>query len=98
MKRAVLLNLIFVAVFIICLFLSIYIGFFFFIPIICFLPFTLRRKRTAPSPAESESFTQASIGKADSFKSTPKFRTCPKCGGEIKEPIAQYCYHCGEKL
>ncbi|MFX0040212.1 MAG: hypothetical protein ACFFCY_07820 [Promethearchaeota archaeon] len=25
-------------------------------------------------------------------------RYCQRCGGEIIEPIAVYCYHCGEKL
>ena len=25
-------------------------------------------------------------------------RKCSVCGGEIKEPIAKFCYHCGAKL
>ncbi|MFX1338591.1 MAG: hypothetical protein ACFFDK_08270 [Promethearchaeota archaeon] len=25
-------------------------------------------------------------------------RRCPVCNGEIKEPIAKFCYHCGAKL
>jgi uncharacterized OB-fold protein len=27
-----------------------------------------------------------------------KIRYCKRCGGKITEPIAVYCYHCGEKL
>jgi uncharacterized OB-fold protein len=27
-----------------------------------------------------------------------EIRYCKKCGGKITEPIAVYCYHCGEKL
>ena len=27
-----------------------------------------------------------------------KIRYCPVCNGEIKEPVAKFCYHCGSKL
>lgn len=91
MKRNfIILNIFFVIFLVICIILSFYIGFFFFIPIICFLPFALRGKSKA-----RENFKE--------FKAEPKgngikFRFCVVCGGEIKESIAKYCYHCGSKL
>ena len=27
-----------------------------------------------------------------------ELRYCPVCGGEIREPIAKFCYHCSSKL
>ncbi|MFX0141857.1 MAG: hypothetical protein ACFFDN_49935 [Candidatus Hodarchaeota archaeon] len=27
-----------------------------------------------------------------------EIKNCSVCGGEIKEPIAKFCYHCGSKL
>ena len=85
MKRNfIILNIFFVILFIISIILSFYIGFFFFIPIICFLPFALRGKSIARENLRV-------------FKPEP-FSSCRACGGEIKESIAKYCYHCGSKL
>ena len=85
MKRNfIILNIFFVILLVISIILSLYIGFFFFIPIICFLPFALRGKSKA-----RESLKE--------FK-PESFRRCRACGGEIKESIAKYCYHCGSEL
>lgn len=60
---------------------------FFFLPIICWIPFLFKRRSRdfAPQQTLYEPYVQA-------------LRTCPVCGGEIKESIAKFCYHCGAKL
>ena len=83
-RNFIILNIFFVILFIISIVLSFYIGFFFFIPIICFLPFALRGKSIARENLR--------VVKPEPFSS------CRACGGEIKESIAKYCYHCGSKL
>lgn len=91
MRRNIILNIIFLALFITCLFLSFMIDFFFFIPIICFLPFTFKTKRFSEN-------TFNGIKNEDSNYRKLKVRYCSSCGGKITEPIAIFCYHCGEKL
>ncbi|MFX0036994.1 MAG: hypothetical protein ACFE9I_15290 [Candidatus Hermodarchaeota archaeon] len=91
MRRNIILNLAFLALFIIFLILSIMIDFFFFIPIICFLPFTFRTKKFNKNnlhdlTTENSKFKNLGI------------RYCSHCGGKITEPIAKFCYHCGEHL
>lgn len=87
MKRSfIILNIVFIIIFIIFLLLSIFIGTyigFFFIPILCFLPFAFRKR---------SGFYKLKEG------SKPEIRYCPVCKGVIKEPIAKFCYHCGSKL
>ncbi len=94
MKRNFVLNLIFIALFILFLVLSIVIDFFFFIPIICFLPFSFRTIKKNSTYFEERSTQTSSY--TDSRNS--EIRYCPRCGGEITKSIAKYCYHCGEKL
>ena len=91
MKRRILLNLIFIALFAFFFILSFMIDFFFFIPIICFLPFSFKSSRFTRLDSERLETEQSS------YKDL-KIRYCPKCGGKIAEPIAEFCYHCGEKL
>lgn len=91
MRRNIILNLIFLALFIIFLLLSFMIDFFFFIPIICFLPFTFRKGKFTENnlhnlPIKNTNYKNLGI------------RYCPHCGGKITEPIAKFCYHCGEPL
>jgi len=91
MKRKILLNLIFIALFVVFLILSFMIDFFFFIPIICFLPFSFK----------SNKFTRSNLEISESKHVSNKdleFRSCPKCGGEITLNDIKFCYHCGAKL
>jgi hypothetical protein len=94
MKRNFALNIIFIAIFIVFLILSLIIDFFFFIPIICFLPFSFRTIK------KSKDYYEETTSQNSSSRNYKKLelRYCQKCGGEITESIAAYCYHCGEKL
>ncbi len=94
MKRNLLLNLSFIAIFIISIILSFIFDFFFFIPFICFLPFSFRTSYRNKFNFE-KSVTDNSSDQ--NFKHLEK-QHCPKCGGEITKSIAKFCYHCGEKL
>ena len=94
MKRNLILNLLFIALLITFLTLSFIIDFFFFIPIICILPFSFKSNkhnefRSEPKIQENYSY---------STHENLEVRYCPRCGGEISESIARFCYHCGEKL
>jgi len=91
MKRTILLNLIFLTLFVVFIILSFTTDFFFFIPIICFLPFSFKSKM----------FTRSNLDIIESTHDTNKdleFRSCPKCGGEIALNDIKFCYHCGVKL
>ena len=94
MKRNFLLNIIFITIFIISIILSFIFDFFFFIPIICLLPFSFRPKYRNKMNFE-KSTTENSTDQ--NFKRL-EIRYCPKCRGEITKSIAKFCYHCGEKL
>ncbi len=96
MKRnyIILINVFFVVLAAVCLIFSFYIGVFFFLPILCFLPFMFKGKGQPKSE-----FIDFKEQKRDLLKETGlELRYCPACGGEIKEPIAKFCYHCGSKL
>jgi len=91
-KRMILINIIFIILTVFFLVLSLILNFiflipFFFLPIICWLPFLFKGRRRDKAAHESfyEPYVQA-------------LRRCPICRGEIKEPIAKFCYHCGAKL
>ncbi len=94
MKQSIILNILLIALFIVFLVLSLLIEFFFFIPIICFLPFSFNTIRSKNKNYEERSF------QASAYKDTKNIEVtyCKKGGGEITEPKAQFCYHCGEKL
>ncbi|MFX0000552.1 MAG: hypothetical protein ACFE9Q_10100 [Candidatus Hodarchaeota archaeon] len=70
------------------------LNFFFFLPIICFLPFSFR------------SFNKSKVKNKEYIKEPSTYqnykylekRYCPSCGGEITKVIAKFCYRCGEKL
>ena len=99
MKRnyIILINVCFVILAIICLIFSFYLGFFFFLPIICFLPFIFKGRGQPKS--EFVDFKESPREKRDLLREVGLgLRYCPSCGGEIKEPIAKFCYHCGSKL
>jgi len=91
MKRKILLNLIFIALFVVFLILSFMIDFFFFIPIICFLPFSFKSKKFTKSNLEIIESKHVS-------NKNLKIRSCPKCGGDITLNGIMFCYHCGVKL
>ncbi len=91
MKRKILLNLIFIALFVVFLILSFMIDFFFFIPIICFLPFSFK----------SNKFTRSNLERIESKQVSNidlEIRSCPKCGCDIALNGVKFCYHCGVKL
>lgn len=94
MKRNILLNIIFIAIFLVSLILSFMIDFFFFIPIICFLPFSFRTRYRNKINIEKETTENSSF---QNFKGSEVIY-CSSCGGEITKSIAKFCYHCGEKL
>ncbi|MFW9818643.1 MAG: hypothetical protein ACFFE5_03455 [Candidatus Thorarchaeota archaeon] len=93
MKRNNVLNLLFIAIFIVFLVLSLLIDFFFFLPIICFIPFSVKNFRNKDND-EKKSPQFSTFTDHKNFE----IRYCQKCGGEITERKAQFCYHCGEKL
>ncbi|MFX0104146.1 MAG: hypothetical protein ACFE75_01490 [Candidatus Hodarchaeota archaeon] len=70
------------------------VDFFFFIPLICFLPFSFRTIKS-----NKKNFGERST-EPSTYKNSVNIKTryCPICGGEITQLIAKYCYHCGEKL
>lgn len=97
MKRNIVLNLIFISIFTFFLILSLLIDFFFFIPIICFLPLSFRTFK------KNNSYFEAQQNEIPSYQTAKnsKIKYCPRCGGEINKSIATeafHCYHCGEKL
>jgi len=94
MKHNLILNIIFIAILIVSSILSLIIDFLFFIPIICFLPFSFRTKSRKKVNNEKSNIV---ISAEQDFKRL-EIRYCPKCGGEITKSIAKFCYHCGEKL
>ncbi|MDX1797646.1 MAG: hypothetical protein R3255_03265 [Candidatus Lokiarchaeia archaeon] len=94
MNRNIVLNLIFIALFIVFLVLSLLIDYFFFIPIICLLPFSFSTIRNKDKVYEKGTPQTSSYNRTK----YEEVRYCQKCGGEITEPKAQFCYHCGEKL
>jgi len=91
-RRILLINIIFIILTVFFLVLSLILNLwyaipFFFLPIICWLPFIFKGRRRDLATQESfhKPYFQA-------------LRKCPVCAGEIKEPIAKFCYHCGAKL
>lgn len=99
MKRSIILNTFFILLTGICLLLSIFFWFFLlipflFLPVICFLPFVKKKKNDDESLIDFHNSSQQIEG----IKDGTKIRSCHDCGGEIKEPIAKFCYHCSSKL
>lgn len=97
MKRAILLNMFFVILFVIFLIISLMTQFFFFLPIFCIFPFACKSGRQHNDEQYSDKVKRKDF-LFDTNQSGVKLQICPQCGGEIKEPTAQYCYHCGKKL
>ncbi|MFX1311833.1 MAG: hypothetical protein ACFFHD_04350 [Promethearchaeota archaeon] len=91
MKRKILLNLIFVILFVVFLILSFIIDFFFFIPIICILPFSFKSKKFESLNFKTDESKLVSNKDLDT-------RSCPRCGGEIALNGIKFCCHCGAKL
>jgi hypothetical protein len=94
MNRKIALNVIFLVLTIFFLILSFMIDFFFFIPIICFLPFPFRSTRQTGIRSNTK---MEEYSPYEDIKNQ-EVRHCSKCGGEISQSIARFCYHCGEKL
>jgi len=88
-RNYILLNLIFILITVISLILSLVFQFFFFIPIICFLPFTCTFFRDQEQEAAQEMHF-------DAPHKAPDY--CQECGGKIEQKDAIHCYHCGAKL
>jgi len=91
MKKLILMNIIFILIFVSFLILSIFFWFFlfipiFFLPLCCYLPFAFKNKAQRQEQAFDPNLQYSEI------------RKCPVCEGEIKESVAQYCYHCGSEL
>ncbi|MHA1149438.1 MAG: hypothetical protein ACTSR8_14470 [Promethearchaeota archaeon] len=91
-KRAVLLNIIFLLIAIFFIILSFTFGYFFFLPIFCFLPFTFRSNKRF-------------LGFSDQLRDNQEFNEhksqisyCPNCNKAIIVPDAKFCYHCSTKL
>jgi hypothetical protein len=98
MKKYIIFNLIFIIIAVFFLILSLILNFVFFIPffilpLCCWLPFAFRGKKYMRSENEQD---YESIYPSKTIEKG--VRLCPVCKGEIKEPIAKYCYHCGSKL
>ncbi|MFX1436770.1 MAG: hypothetical protein ACFFAA_06095 [Promethearchaeota archaeon] len=74
--------------------LSLTIDFFFFIPVICFLPLSFTTIKKDKKLHEAKATQTLSYTELENLA----VRYCQRCGGKIIEPIAVYCYHCGEKL
>ncbi len=90
-RKIILINIIFIVLTVVFLLLSLILNIvyfipFFFLPIICWLPFAFKGRKQNLADNESYVLPKQSI------------RYCPICRGEIKEPIAKFCYHCGAKL
>lgn len=90
-NKIILINIIFVVMTVLFLILSLILNFiffipFFFLPIFCWLPFIFKNKSR-----EFSDFSSHDLQNQDS-------KYCPICRGEIKEPIAKFCYHCGANL
>jgi len=94
MKRNFLLNLTFIALFIFFLVLSLTIDFFFFVPIICFLPLSFGSIKQNNTNFENRLADLSSSKNSENSE----LRYCPRCSGEITKSIAKFCYHCGEEL
>ena len=88
-RTSIILNLIFILITIISLVISFLFQFFFFIPIICFLPWTCTFLRHRDQEEEQKEFFITEY-------SAPDY--CPECGERIKQKNAIHCYHCGAKL
>ncbi len=96
-RTIIILNIFFVILFLVFLLLSIFYGSiigFFFIPLLCFLPFAFRKKSRKGLMFDN-SQRQEYISRPENDY---KIRYCPVCDGEIKESVAKFCYHCGSKL
>lgn len=91
MKKStyLILNLIFILITIVSLIISLIFQFFFFIPIICFLPWTCTFFRNRDQEADQEEFFMTEYRAPD---------YCPECGGKIEQKNAIHCYHCGARL
>jgi hypothetical protein len=70
------------------------IDYFFFIPVICFLPFSFKyRSKNRNEEIKTEGNFLAR-GKRSEFELVK----CPFCGVDILDPLAKYCSQCGKKL
>ncbi len=92
MKRRtyIILNLIFILITILSLILSLVFQFFFFIPLICFFPWTWTSYREKDQEVRQKAYFELI------HKEAPQY--CQECGGKIEQDGADYCYHCGAKL
>ena len=96
-RTIIILNIFFVILFLIFLLLSIFYGSiigFFFIPLLCFLPFAFRKNSSKGIMLDNSQVQGYKSKQEDPYK----IRYCPVCEGEIKEAVAKFCYHCGSKL
>ncbi|MFO8017048.1 MAG: zinc ribbon domain-containing protein [Promethearchaeia archaeon] len=88
-KKYLLLNILFIAISIAFLILSFMFKTFFFLPILCCLPFTCSSGYFADTEQKKPGFIRTEY---------PKQQVCPYCKEIIEQPDAKYCYHCGAKL
>ncbi|MHA1756902.1 MAG: hypothetical protein ACTSVV_09040 [Promethearchaeota archaeon] len=99
MRRALLLNLIFLLITIFFIILSFTINYFFFLPIFCFLPLTCGSKGIFSEEIDSFKYEgREKQGYNTEYLSHDGIRVCPNCGKTIIIPDAKYCYYCSAKL
>ncbi|TFF87769.1 MAG: zinc-ribbon domain-containing protein [Promethearchaeota archaeon] len=98
MKRALLINLIFILITVVCIILSFYFGVFFFLPIFCFLPFTCGSKGLYRDETSYNNRSTAPREEHHPAENKQGIRFCPNCGRAIIVPDAKFCYHCATEL
>jgi hypothetical protein len=92
-NRRILFNVLFLALFIFFLILSFMLDFFFFIPLICIIPFSFKRTREETYSLQGENHLVNKKG--DNILET---KLCPNCNSRILDPTAKFCAQCGIEL
>ncbi|MFX1409883.1 MAG: hypothetical protein ACFFA6_06000 [Promethearchaeota archaeon] len=92
-ENRIVINLFFLALFIFFLILTFTIDIFFFIPLICFLPFSFKQNKEKISsiPAEKD------LSKKNEDKLL-RIKYCSNCRTKILDINAKYCAQCGIEL
>ncbi len=92
-NRSIIFNLFFLALFVLFLILSFIIDFFFFIPLICILPFSFKHNRGNIYPIQAKN--NLIKKKEDNLLG---IKLCPNCKSKILDPNAKFFAQCGIEL
>ena len=92
-NRSITLNLFFIALFVVFLILSFTIDFFFFILLICILPFSFKQNKGKIYPIQIENNL---IKKKENY--LIEIKLCSNCKSKILDPNAKFCAQCGIEL